>query len=289
MRQQLFLLIFGFFSLLDAKVSIYSHYFGQPEFIKYQYLFFKQNLLDEYEFIVFEDSNNPKISEEIRKECEIYGIKYIHIPCSVFEKPKLTITHPSITINAPSFQCSVAIQYIYDTYIMHSENICLILDNDIFLLSPFSIEKSLGDSSFSYLRQQREKGNQSICYMLPNFIFFNPPIMPAKERLNFNMGSILEIFTDAGGYTYFYLQDYGFLGKEMTQYYLFNTSSNLKIRFGDQYPLLFNSKEWLSHYFIEPDTFLHLRMGSNWSHHSKYTQMREELDAFFQELLKEVF
>ena len=32
----------------EAKVTIFAHYFGQPEFIKYQYSFFKKNMLDEY-------------------------------------------------------------------------------------------------------------------------------------------------------------------------------------------------------------------------------------------------
>jgi hypothetical protein len=286
MRRFYFLFI-ATFSLLEAKVSIFSHYFNQPEFVKYQYLFFKQNLLDNYEFVVFEDSNNAHVSSQIQNECKKYNIKYIHIPSSVFEHPKLPIKDWYIGLGAPSFQCAVAIQYIYDNFVIPSKDICLILDNDIFLLSPFSIEKYLENYSFSYSREEKRNSGQQVFYMLPNFVIFNPSIMPEKERLDFNMGTILETHTDSGGYTYFYLRDYAFLGKEMAKYYLCETSSKLKNRFGYQYPLMFNSAEWASHYFIEKDTFLHIRMGSNWSRHPKYSQMREELTSFFERLLHE--
>lgn len=274
------------FSLLEAKVSIFSHYFGQPEFVKYQYLFFKQNLLDEYEFVIFEDSNDPEVSKEIRQECEKYGITYVQIPRLVFEEPKLPIKDWYIGLGAPSFQCSVATQYIYDNYVIPSKNICLILDNDIFLLSPFSIEKYLKSSPFSYVREAKYGPGSMVYYMLPNFILFNPLILPEKEKIDFNLGTILGTNTDSGGYTYFYLLDHAPLGKEIPRYYLWETSSDLKNRFGDQYPLLFNSTEWLSHFFLEKDTFLHMRMGSNWSLHPKYSEMRQELDSFFHQLLK---
>lgn len=271
-------------SLIEAKVTIFAHYFGKPEFVKYQYLFFKRNLLDEYEFVIFEDSNNPNISEQIKKECEKYDIKYVHIPSSVFENPKM-VPASYTDINNPSFQCSVATQYIYDHYVVPSKDICLILDNDIFLLSPFSIEKYLGASSFSYSRQERKGSGLLVFYMLPNFVIFNPSIMPEKEQLDFNLGTILENHTDSGGFTYFYLLDYASLGSEMPQYYLYNTHSDLKHCFGDQFPLLFNSSEWSSHFFLEKDAFLHIRMGSNWSQHSKYPQMMQEVEAFFESLL----
>lgn len=273
-------------SILEAKVNVFAHYFGQPEFVKYQHLFFSRNLIDEYEFFVFEDSNDPEISEQIQKKCKKYGVKYIHIPSSVFETPKLPINDWYISLNAPSFQCAVATQYIYDNYVILSQDICLILDNDIFLLSPFSIEKYLGGHSFSYVKEERSSSDHVVSYMLPNFIILNPSMMPEKERLDFNLGTILEIHTDSGGFTYFYLLDYGFLGSEMPRYYLCKTSSDLKERFGDQCPMLFNSTEWLSHCFLEKDAFLHIRMGSNWSQHPQYPQMREEIALFFEKLLE---
>jgi len=273
-------------SFLEAKVNVFAHYFGQPEFIKYQHLFFKKNLLDEYEFVVFEDSHNPAVSKEIQKECIKYDIKYVHIPRSVFEQPKLPITDSYVDKRAPSFQCAVATQYIYDNYVMSSENICLILDNDIFLLSPFSIEKFLGNYAFSYAKEEKKDDSHSIFYALPNFIIFNPSIMPEKKRIDFNMGPIQKILTDSGGYTYYYLKDFSSLGLEMPKYYLHSTNSDFKDRFGYQYPLLFNSSEWSTHYFLEKDTFLHMRMGSNWSKHPKYQQMKQEIASFFDQLLQ---
>ncbi len=272
--------------LAEAKVSVFAHYFGQPEFIKYQYLFLKKNLVDDFEFVVFEDAPNHTISEQIRKECDQYGISYVHIPRSVFDSPKLPIRNSYVSPKSPSFQCSLATQYIYDHYIIPSKNICLLLDNDIFLLSPISIEQFLGNYSFGYVRQQKKVTGKPVHYMLPNFVIFNPKIMPKKETLNFNMGVILGSQTDSGGYTYFYLREQLRLGKQIPFYYLWMSASPLKDRYQAQCPLLFGSSEWGSHYFMEEETFLHIRMGSNWSGNPKYNQMRKEIEYLFEELLK---
>lgn len=286
MRQILSLFLIALVWVAEAKVSLFAHYFGQPEFIKYQHLLFEKNLLDEYEFVVFEDAHDSKTSEKIRKECEKYGITYIHIPRSVFENPKLPINDWYISLGAPSFQCCVATQYIYDHYVIPSNNICLILDNDIFLLSPFSIEQFLEKASFGYVCQLKKEMGAPIHYMLPNFILFNPPLMPDKEKLDFNMGTILGTHTDSGGHTFFYLRDHHSLGKEIPCYHLWNHSTPLKTAFISKCPLLFSSSEWGSHYFLKEETFLHIRMGSNWSLHPKYTQMKKEMEFLFEEILK---
>jgi len=276
----------AFCGLAEAKVSIFAHYFGQPEFVKYQYLFLKKNLLDEFEFVVFEDAPTLTTSKQIRAECEKYGIHCVHIPASVFEKPKLPIRNSYISLKSPSFQCSLATQYIYDHYVTPSKNPCLILDNDIFLLSPASIEQFLENYSFGYVRQQKRTIGKPVVYMLPNFIIFNPEIMPKKETLNFNMGLLYGVQTDSGGYTYFYLHDYFHLGKQIPCEYLWTGSSPLKECYSAQCPLLFGSSEWGSHYFMGKETFLHIRMGSNWSANPKYLQMRKEIEYLFEELLK---
>lgn len=266
-------------STVDAKVTIFSHYFGQPEFIKYQYLFFKKNLQDEYEFIVVEDSNNPMVSKQIRDECKKFGIKYINIPRSAFERPVLP--HLDSYVGGPSFECSIATQYIYDNYVVSTKNTCVIMDNDIFLLSPFSIEEYLGSNSFAYVHQN--KGD--VDYMLPNFLIVNPSRMAEKESLNFNMGIIKGNRTDSGGFTHFYLQKYREFGKSISVQYLHNTPSPLKQKFVNFCPTLFTSESWSTHYFIDKETFLHIRMGSNWSRDSRYSHMMNDVKFLFYQLL----
>lgn len=265
-------------TLVEAKITIFAHYFGQPEFIKYQYAFFKKNILDEYEFIVVEDSDNLIISYKIKRECERLGIQYIRIPRSAFIHPKLPVLDDS---GGPSFECSVAVQYIYDNYIVPSKDICLIMDNDIFLVSPFNIEEYLGSHSFAYVSQEKE----FIDYMLPNFLIVNPSKMPEKEKLNFNLGVIQGVRTDSGGFTHFYLKEFKKLGKAIPVYHLFTTPSPLKEKFINVCPLLFTSKAWGSHYFIDPELFLHIRMGSNWAKHRDYPKMMKEVTFFMNQLL----
>ncbi len=279
--------LFSLFSIfgLEAKVNIFAHYFGQPEFVKYQHLFFQKNMLDEYEFFVFEDSSDPLVSEQIKNECQKYGITYIHIPISVFNNPKFSPGSPYVNRYDPSFGCAVATQYIYDNYVVPSEDICVVLDNDIFLVSPFSVERYMGSKAFAYVDQERSNHLASVHYMLPNFLIFNPVIMLEKESLNFNFGTISGNDTDSGGFTHFYLVNHGSSGKTVPKYYLFDTPSELKDRYQSGSPLLFTSQEWSSHSFIDKDLFLHIRMGSNWSKHKNYLQIRRDIETLFNSLL----
>lgn len=275
------------FSTLEAKVCIFAHYFNQPEYIQYQHLLFKKNLLDEYEFFVFEDSSDPKVAAQIKNECQKYGITHIQVPRSSFEVARLPIFDSYVDLFSPSFECAVATQYIYENYVIPSKDICLILDNDIFLLSPFSIEQYLGGASFSYIREIKGTFPNEVPYMLPNFLILNPSLMPEKELLSFNLGTILGNRTDSGGYSYFYLCDHGCLGSEMARYYLCNTPSKLKERFCNRCPLLFTSRRWSSHWFIGNELFLHIRMGSNWSKDPSYPEMKREIEILFKTLLED--
>lgn len=274
-------------ALIEAKVTIFARYFGQPHFIKYQYEFFKKHLIDDYEFIVVGESNDPWVSSKLKRECKNYGITYLEIPRSEFEKPRLPIKDSYVGIFSPSFECCVAVQYIYDHYVVSSKNICVILDNDIFLISPFSIESYLGKNSFAYVHQERGAPNNSVAYMLANFLIFNPSRMPEKNRLNFNMGTIHGNNTDSAGYTYFYLRDYADLGRSVPIYYLYETPSPLREKFINYCPLLFTSESWGSHYFIDQEVFLHIRMGSNWSKNSNYSKMINEVTFLFDQLLSD--
>ena len=278
------------FNLAEAKVTIFTHYFGQPEFIKYQHAFFKKNLLDDYELIVFDDSNDALVSKEIKNECDKHNIKYIRVPRSVFEYPKLPIISSYVEPASPSFECSISIQYIYDNYVSDSQNICLIMDNDIFLIAPFSVEKHLGQSSFSYIHQSRGtfQSNKIIDYMLPNFLILNPSKMPEKDTLNFNLGTIEGNNTDSGGFTYFYLKKYRDLGQKIFAVHSFyDDTSPLKQKFINVCPILFTMISWGTHYFINDETFLHLRMGSNWSRHHFYQDILNEMSLLFDQLLKD--
>ena len=270
-------------NIVEAKIAIFTHYFGQPEFIKYQYLFFKKNLLDEYELNVFDDSNDILTSEKIRYECDKYGIKHIRIPRVVFDFPKLPIIDDYVGHTSPSFECAVAIQYIYDNYVVPSDKICLLIDNDIFLISPFSIEKFIGSDSFAYNPQS----NGVADYMLPNFLILNPSKMPEKESLDFNLGVIKGNRTDSGGFTHFYLQKYRNLGKVISTHYFYDNNSSLNKKFITTCPLLFTATEWGSYYFVDKETFLHLRMGSNWSRHNSYYNIVNEMAFFFNQLLQD--
>jgi len=149
-------------------------------------------------------------------------------------------------------------------------------------------QQSLGTSPFSYVLES----NGVVDYMLPNFLILNPSKMPEKENLNFNFGTIEANRTDSGGFTHFYLKKYRDLGKIIFRHCFYDDVSPLKKKFLNECPVLFTMKEWKTHYFIDNDfvdkeTFLHLRMGSNWSQNSAYSSVINEMTFLFDQLLQD--
>ena len=62
---------------LDAKVLIMTLSYNKPEFIRWQHATFKKFLKDDYEFVVFNDAPNKKLSKKIEAACRKLKIECI--------------------------------------------------------------------------------------------------------------------------------------------------------------------------------------------------------------------
>ena len=58
------------------KTSVITVAFNQPEFIEYQYNLLKKFFKNDFEFFVYNNSIDEKISNDIKNKCDKNKIKY---------------------------------------------------------------------------------------------------------------------------------------------------------------------------------------------------------------------
>lgn len=269
MKKILFAVLTFFVSIAHPKVTIYAHYFSNPEFIEFQDEGFKKFLEDEYEYIIYDDSSKPEVSDAIFSECVKRGIKYIKIPKWVFTKPYLPCP-PHGGLTNPSVQCANVLQYVYETYIKNSSGLNMLIDNDMFLINPLHIEKYMEGYSLAGQPQRRMNENTIIDYLLPALLIFNVDTMPNKDDFNVNLGFIDDINTDTGGFIHYYLKNNPYLKlRNINWHYPSSGVEDPAFRFVD--------KTWNMHFLLDKK-FLHFVAGSNWNNKEYYT---EKLTDFY--------
>lgn len=250
-----------FSALLEGKVLIMTHCFNKPEFIEWQARLFDKFLIDDYEFVVFNDAPNDYLFNQTEKICRQLNLKCIPVPQEIH----------SIR-NGPSEACSDTIQYMMNTMGFDFPGIAVIIDSDMFLIREFSIEETMKDFDICAYPQVRYGIHEEINYLLPNLMFFRNENLPDKYHLCFDLGLIDGVATDSAGHTYYYLKRHPEVRWLQTNlfYNLEVDSSPVSRELIDEYmryPLvwqLLTEKKFDYEFYID-FAFFHFRAGSNWN------------------------
>jgi hypothetical protein len=275
----------------QAKVLIFTYSYNRPDFIEIQHKTFQKFLLDDYEFLVFNDATNDDMCTQIEQMCQKYAIRCIRIPQEIHG----SVYNPSVR------NCTV-VNYSLNLIGFDHDDIVALVDSDMFLIKEFSIRNYLKDFDLAGLDQIRG----SINYLWIGLVFLNMATMPNKNTLNFNCGAVENTQTDSGGYTYYYLKNNP---NARTKYfngtlYLDGFCCNY-CRQDNQFTCLHNTFKMQEYNFSQPlitlaqqgrdsimelylyNTFLHYRAGSNWNQASaEYIQRKTLLlKQFIQKLL----
>lgn len=184
-----------------ASVLIITHAYNRPDFIELQCKTFGKLLKDDYEFVVFNDAVDPVLHEDINAMCHKWDIKCIPVPQEIHSRPYLP-REPGDPLNRPNIRHVNCIQYSLDTLGFHHDGIVAIVDSDIFLIRPLSIESHMQDCEI--LAVIRGADNH-VYYLWPGLTFLDMRRLPNKETMNFNCGVVNETIVDSGGHTYTYL------------------------------------------------------------------------------------
>jgi hypothetical protein len=179
---------------LFAKTLIVTHNYNRPDFIEIQYKTLKKFLQDDFEYVVFNDSNKIDMYRQIEKMCQMYGIRSISVPQELHNDD----------VNA-SFRHATAVKYSLETVGYGHDGIVFILDCDIILVRPFSVAKYMEDRDIAgRINRPRHKA----VYLSPLFCILNMNKLPEKTTLSFDCAVINDLLMDTGGASHYYLLEH---------------------------------------------------------------------------------
>lgn len=194
---------------IQAKILIITHQFDRPMFIEMQYRTFQKFLLNEnnepdqdFEYVVFNDSNNPILCSQIESACAKCAVSCIRVPQELHNQP---FPHLPASHNKPQTSASLrhatAIRYSLETLGFNHNDIMILIDCDMVLIRPFNIRQYMQDQVIASAFRRMH----SINFLWPGLVFINMPLLPDKKRLNFNPYGVHGNVLDTGGATYLYL------------------------------------------------------------------------------------
>jgi hypothetical protein len=188
-------------------IYIYTVCYNTPEFILYQYKLFKKYINNNFEYIVFNNtqtdlrlSNTNTTNNNILVNiCEINKITYIDIP-------------PNILVGCnqdASTRCGIAIdfatQYMLKTYInsdINTEPLFFLIDADAFLITEFDIKEFMYNCKLSGRYQYRiNTSNQKNNYITNQLVIYKPKSFTDSQLqcLSFKPGIFNNNLCDCGG------------------------------------------------------------------------------------------
>lgn len=199
MKKLLLLLLVTVIS--EAKVLFITHSYNRPEFIEMQHKTFKKFMLDDYEYVVFNDARDENFMQKINATCAQNNIRCIRIPQDIHTRPYLP-RNPGDNLQQANIRHANCVQYSLDALGFDHDGIVCILDSDMFLIRSISLESYMADKDIaSFMKRAPSK----IFCLCPAFCILNMKTLPDKKSLNFNTGKIHGWPVDSGGFTYFYL------------------------------------------------------------------------------------
>ncbi len=193
---------------LFADSVVFTTAFNRPDFIELQYRLFEKFLEDDYQFWVICDGNTPEKCSSIQSVCDRLHIPCRHVPQEIHDRPYLTRS-PGDNYNNPNVRHCNATQWAWDNFFSSHDGPVMLIDSDMFLIRPFSIEKTLENTHLAgiYWGTEDMITHEPKSYLWLGLILFNNRILPEKHTICFNCGWLpgTHAICDSGGWTHFYL------------------------------------------------------------------------------------
>lgn len=188
-------------SICSANILLITHCYNRPDFITIQKKTFDKFLLDRYEYIVFNDAKDAAMAKLIEKACIENHVRCIRIPQNIHTQPYLP-RNPGDNFQQANHRHANCVQFSLDTVGFDHDGIVCILDSDMFLIRPFSLENYMADKDIAAFLKRAPGKIYCLC---PALCILAMNKLPDKKTLNFNAGKIKGWPVDSGGFTYYYL------------------------------------------------------------------------------------
>ena len=300
-------------------IRIISCHTNDPSFIWYQKKLLDKFIIGDFEFIIFDDSNNRRnqiakgidtydssVPLKIKEVCENLGILRIEVPNSVHDNPGSVHKIRKHIIDDPCGWCSNSVQFLVNWCIQNlgDSDLILNIDSDMFPIVPMDLQEFIGDYPIAGVRQERDEIN----YLWNGIFMFKPEKIDAE---NFHWDMIEK--TDVGGMMHYYLEknpkykkiwhlwsgtwnfkDFLEGVKDREHINIFNAERNFELPdssriFLDNDPRNSRSQSGEIKFYSEIYTpgFIHYRAGGNWDGYAHHFQRKKHLFNFFDVLLNQ--
>ncbi len=256
-------------SCAAPEVLIFTYAYNRPDFIEIQYKTFKKFLKDDYEFIVFNDAVDAAMEQNIIAMCTKYGIRCIRIPQSIHAKPYLRRWQGE-NYQDPAVRNSNVVMYSLNEIGFKHDGLVVLLDSDMFLIRNFSIKEYMHTYDLAGLEQPRP----GVIYLWIGLAFLDMRTMPNRHTIDFNCGLVGSQPVDAGGQTYYYLQN----------------NPTAKVRFFEEgfihnFHFVLGKTRHIP--IVDENIFFHYYAGTNWTRWSQeyHTEKTKCLNSVLTDML----
>lgn len=249
-------------------IHIFTSVVNRPEFLKLQSALFNKFLKNEYQFhVVYDGGIDKNVLTQFESICEQNNL----------------ILHKADdwVIDSNASTCiSKVVKWIYEELMLKNFNdqICMIVDADMFLISHLDIDEYISDYPILGIPQYRGHVN----YITNQLMIFNmPKIMKIDIDIQFMNGVVEGNSVDSCG--------------EM-HYWINKNKINFK-KVSTVYPTHYNNIDLQNeeitrgiNFEIYDDIFLHYRAGSNWF--SKWKENTDPLikkKQIFDQIIEDIF
>lgn len=294
-------------------IRIISVHINEPRFIRYQKKLLDKFMNDDFEFIVFDDSQNPyngvakninsyteDITREIISACSELGIKRIPVPIEVHDTPGIVHINRSHRIDDPAGWCANSIQfatsYCRDNFGSGSDFI-LNIDSDMFPIMKLDISKFMEGYHLAGVPQIRTSNGVTVDYIW-NGIFSFIPNQIEWDLFNWDVihnGGNPLLNCDVGGEMHKYIEKNPNYKKIIhlpsMQWNMSNdrisnfiNPDNIMKEFINNDPRNVGENAFSEIY--QPG-FLHYRAGGNWDLYGEHDKRKELLFSAIEKLIEE--
>lgn len=207
--------------LLFGKTLVVTTAFNRPDFIHLQHRLFEKFLEDDYEFFVISDASNEDMQQKIKSTCESLSITCYQVPQGIHDKPYLPRSTED-NYNNPNIRHCNSVQWAWDHFFSKHDGPVMIIDSDMFLIRPFSVEQRLKNKHLAGVMWGTDDmiTGAPYSYMWLALILLNNEFLPDRETLCFNCGVLpgTQAICDSGGWTNLYLSRFKELNIDYLSY-----------------------------------------------------------------------
>lgn len=238
-------------------VNIFTFSFNNPKYLEFQSKLLKKYCKNNFQFFCIDNSIDNKISNDLKMTCNTNGIRY---------EKNMKPDH-----SLPGTSHYAAIQYAYHSFMEKSNDVCVLMDHDMFPIDYINFEELVSNNHIAGFQQSKEH----IYYLHPALIVMDMKKLPNKSTISFNGAKIDEINVDIGGELYKYFES----NKDVKINKLHWTGiTNTNQIIPEKYKNIYDND---APFELINNNMLHTRLGSNWIHFAKNIfDLRNEMIYF---------